>query len=67
MFSSSNEYSKVERVLIKEQEITEVAEMNGKDVPACFLLNVDDNGYGFFTIDDTSMKYFEEHLGKVSN
>jgi len=41
--------------------------MVGKKVPAAILLNSDDWGFGHFTMEDTSMKVFEERLGKMQS
>ena len=34
-------------------------------MPSAMLLNSDDWGFGHFTIDDESMKVFEEKLSKI--
>lgn len=39
--------------------------MIGKELPAAFLLNLDDWGFGYFELDLPSVKVFEESLSKV--
>lgn len=39
--------------------------MVGKDVPAALLLNSEDWGYGYFVMDDSTMKVFENSLAKM--
>lgn len=41
--------------------------MKDKAKPSAILLNSDDWGFGHFTIDEESMKIFEEKLSKVQN
>jgi len=60
-------FDEVEYVYINEAEITEVAAMNGRDVPPAIVLNSNDNGFGFFRIDDSSMKHIEENLSKITH
>lgn len=56
---------KYERILIKDQDLSEVADLVGKDVPAAILLNCDDWGYGHFIMDEAAIKVFEEKLSRV--
>ena len=39
--------------------------MIGKELPAALLLNADDWGFGYFEMDDLSVKVFEQCLSKV--
>ena len=41
--------------------------MVGKKVPAAVLLNSDDWGFGHFTMEDSTIKVFEERLGKMES
>ena len=41
--------------------------MIGKELPAAVLLNSDDWGFGYFELDEGSVKVFEQSLSKVSN
>lgn len=41
--------------------------MIGKDLPAAFLLNADDWGFGYFELDLASVKVFEESLCNVKD
>ena len=47
------------------QEVTEVPQLVGLDVPLAILTNSDDYGFGLFTIDAKSAAFFEEHLPLV--
>ena len=58
---------KIERVEIGRNELTQVPQMVGKELPAAFLLNADDWGFGFFEVDLPSVKVFEESLSQVQN
>ena len=58
---------KVERVQIEAQELTELEKFKDKAVPKAILLNSDDWGYGYFMLDDASLKIFEKKLSKMSN
>ena len=58
---------KFEKIQIEDRESTEVEKMKEKAAPSAILLNSDDWGFGHFTIDDESMKVFEEKLSKVQN
>ena len=57
----------IENVKIEAKEITVVEAIAGKKVPAAVLLNSDDWGFGHFTMDDSSIKVFEERLGKMQS
>jgi hypothetical protein len=54
-------------VLIKDQDLTEVGDIVGKEVPAAVLLNCDDWGYGHFIMEENAIKVFEEKLGRVDS
>jgi len=41
--------------------------MKGKQVPAAILLNQDDWGHSYFTLDKPSMLVFEQKLGQVAD
>ena len=41
--------------------------MIGKDLPAAFLLNSGDWGFGYFELDMPSVKVFEENLCRVQD
>ena len=56
---------KFEKIQIEDREITEVEKMKDKAMPSAMLLNSDDWGFGHFTIDDESMKVFEDKLSKI--
>ena len=58
---------KFEKIQIEDRESTEVEKMKDKAAPSAILLNSDDWGFGHFTIDDESMKVFEEKLSKIQN
>lgn len=58
---------KIENVKIDSQEVTSIDVMVGKNVPAAVLLNSDDWGFGHFTMEDTTIKVFEEKLGKMQS
>ena len=58
---------KIENVKIENQELTPIEAIVGKKVPAGVLLNSDDWGFGHFTMDDNTMKVFEEKLGKMQS
>ena len=58
---------KIENVKIEGQELTNVESIVGKRVPAAVLLNCDDWGFGHFTMEDTTMKVFEDKLGKMQS
>jgi len=61
-----NKIETLERVRILAQELTSVDSLIGKSVPAAVLLNSDDWGYGYFTLDDASVKVFEQSLAKIN-
>jgi hypothetical protein len=42
-----------------------VPSLIGKELPAAFLLNSEDWGFGYFELDLASVKVFEDKLGKV--
>jgi len=50
---------KIYEVRLDRHELTQVPQMIGKELPAAFLLNSDDQGFGFFEIDLASVKVFE--------
>lgn len=52
---------------VEGQELTPIDAIVGKKVPAGVLLNSDDWGFGHFTMDDNTMKVFEEKLGKMQS
>lgn len=54
-------------MLIKDQDLTEVGDIVGKEVPAAVLLNCDDWGYGHFIMEENAIKVFEEKLGRVDS
>jgi hypothetical protein len=56
---------KIYEVRLDRHELTQVPQMIGKELPAAFLLNSDDQGFGFFEIDLASVKVFEESLCRV--
>lgn len=58
---------KVCEVSLEKNELTKVPQMVGKELPAAFLLNSDDWGFGFFELDLASVKVFEESLSKVQD
>lgn len=58
---------KIERVKVEDKEVTVIPQMVGKKVPAAVLLNSDDWGFGHFTMDDSTIKVFEEKLGKMAS
>lgn len=62
-----NLLDKLLNVQISANELTVVSEMIGKDLPAAFLLNSDDWGFGYFELDLASVKVFEESLCKVKD
>ena len=41
--------------------------MVGKSRPAAILLNSEDWGFGYFEMDDVSVKVFEQCLGKLKS
>lgn len=54
-------------VKLDAAELTSVPAMVGKDLPAALLLNSDDWGFGYFEMDDLTVKAFEQCLSKVSS
>ena len=50
---------------IENKELTEVEVLKDKAVPKAVLVNSDDWGYGYFTVDDASLKVFESKLSKM--
>lgn len=57
----------IENINISAQEITEVPEIVGRNVPAAFLLNNNDWGFGYFALDEASIGVFETSLSKINN
>jgi hypothetical protein len=49
-------------IIFEAKEVNVVKELTGKKVPAAFLLNSGDYGYGRFEYDEMSQKAFEENL-----
>ena len=47
--------------------MTELDKLKDKAVPKAVLLNSDDWGYGYFFLDETSLKVFEKKLAKMGN
>jgi hypothetical protein len=41
------------------QELTPIPDLNGEDLPAAILVNSDDWGFGYFELDEPSVKVFE--------
>ena len=56
----------MERVSIQDKAITEIDSLKDKAAPAAILLNVDDWGYGHFSLDKASIKVFEQNLSKLN-
>jgi len=52
----------IERVYIQPREKTVIDALAGKDVPAAILVNNDDWGFGYFILDDASIRVFENKL-----
>jgi hypothetical protein len=44
-----------------------VPEIVGRNVPAAFLLNNNDWGFGYFALDEASIGVFETSLSKINN
>lgn len=57
----------IERVNIQPREKTVVEALAGKEVPAAILVNNDDWGFGYFILDDTSIRVFENKLSQMEN
>jgi len=57
----------IEKVTIEGEELTLIEALKGKDVPAAILLNSEDWGFGYFHLEESSVKIFEEKLGKVQS
>jgi len=57
----------IERVYIQSREKTIVDALAGKDVPAAILINNDDWGFGYFILDDASIRVFENKLSQMEN
>lgn len=55
----------IENVTLEAQEITVIEVMKDKKKPAAILLNADDWGFGYFELDDQSVKVFEQCLARV--
>jgi hypothetical protein len=57
----------IERVQVEASEKTTVQALIGKDIPAAILLNNDDWGFGYFLLDEASVRVFEGKLANVEN
>ncbi len=62
-----NEVDKITQIQLNAAELTQVPSLIGKDLPAAFLLNSEDWGFGYFELDLASVKVFEDKLGKVKD
>lgn len=62
-----NEIDKITQIQLNAAELTQVPSLIGKDLPAAFLLNSEDWGFGYFELDLASVKVFEDKLGKVKD
>jgi len=49
----------LDNVKLDAAELTSVPAMVGKELPAALLLNSDDWGFGYFEMDDLTVKVFE--------
>ncbi len=58
---------KISEFNLQAEEVTPVPQMVGKELPAAFLLNSDDWGFGYFELDEASVKVFEQSLSKVTS
>jgi hypothetical protein len=58
---------RVTNVQLSASELTPLPCMIGKDLPAAFLLNSGDWGFGYFELDMPSVKVFEENLSRVQD
>lgn len=58
---------KIAHFNLQAEELTPVPQMIGKELPAAFLLNSDDWGFGYFELDEASVKVFEQSLSKVQS
>jgi hypothetical protein len=57
----------VQDVNIENKELTDVPEIKGMTVPSAILLNNNDWGFGYFVLDDNSIKVFESSLSKINS
>ena len=67
MDDSGNLLEKIERVDIEDKEITELEVMVGKETPAAVILNSDDQGFGHFVLDNSSIKVLENNLANLES
>ena len=58
---------KITEFNLQAEEVTPVPQMIGKELSAAFLLNSDDWGFGYFELDEASVKVFEQSLSKVGD
>jgi hypothetical protein len=54
-------------VTLNAHELTTIDVMVGKEMPAAILLNSEDWGFGYFEMDASSIKVFENCLGKLDS
>ena len=49
------------------EEITQVLELVGKDMPTAFILNYGTHGFAKFRFDDASLRAFEKNMHKIED
>ena len=57
----------LDKICLLDQEYTKIQIPEPYCGFKAILLNYDDKAYGLFKIDKNSLKFFEEHLSKISD
>jgi len=66
-FDKDKAYHVIEKVQLEAQEVTDVPQFVGKEVPLAILMNSEDYGFAVFAVDKRCSRFYEENLAKVPN